>query len=289
MLSSMSQRRPHKPSKSCYFCGRTGNITEEHAWPRWLGRGADVEPTQTTRTLGFSRVSLEAYSEAPTREVTKQGSVLTTRLRQVCRNCNGGWMSQLEEAVRPVFERMWEPEYPLGFTALSPREIGVLAAWAVKTAWVREQVGSGSSTPTPEMRRTFTADRVPPAFTSVWAARHTGQSNFGVYVLQVEARHQDRPLDGRESRNVLVCSLTFRGISLLVRTDDGWGVPRMTPPGDRWAQVWPSTGGVAWPPPQSASDDDLLEVVGRISHWMSVPELPKFHRHPGGVVRIRRN
>jgi hypothetical protein len=139
------------------------------------------------------------------------------------------------------------------------------------------------------MRRDFAASQLVPKYTSVWAAQHRGQSNFGVYVLQVEARHQERPLDANQSRHVLVCSLTFRGLSLLVRTDDGWGVPQMTPPAERWVPVCPSLGNVVWPPRRPAGDDDVLDVVAGISAWMPVPPLPQFHRRPDGVREVRRN
>jgi hypothetical protein len=232
---------------------------------------------------------VDAFSETPTVEIMKPGSVMTTRLREVCRQCNGGWMSALEQGVRTPFERMWQPNYLLGFTALSREEVKSVAAWAVKTAWVRERVGSQKTTTTPEMRHEFASSRTPPPFTSVWAAWHRGRSNFGVYVLQVEARHQDYPLDAHQSRHVLVCSLTFRGLSLLVRTDNGWGAPPMTLHADRWAPVWPCQDTLIWPPPVAASDDDVLDVVAGFSAWMPLPKIAQFHRHPDGVKRVRRN
>jgi hypothetical protein len=111
-----------------------------------------VEPSQTTRRIGFDRSSVDTYLELP-REVTKrQGSVLTTRLREVCRTCNGGWMSRLEQQVAPVLERMWSRDHPLEFTALEAEQVRVVAAWAVKTAWVRERIGSPRITPTRGVR-----------------------------------------------------------------------------------------------------------------------------------------
>lgn len=271
----MSRRQRRDKPSGCYFCGRRGDLTEEHAWPRWLGKGALVEPTQSTRRIGFDRSSVDTYRELPTEVTNKQGSVLTTRLREVCRTCNGGWMSRLEQQVAPVFERMCSTDYPLGFTALEAEQVRIVAAWAVKTAWVRERIGSPRITPT---REQFVDAQRPPEFTKVWAGRHEGLSNFGVYVLEVEAHHRDRPLDGRESRHVLVCSLTFRGLSLLVRTDDGWGVPQMAPPADRWIQLWPSAGTIVWPPRSPVTDNDVQDVVAGFSAWMPLPDLPNFIR-----------
>lgn len=58
-------------------------MTKEHAWPRWLGAGIEVELEQTTRTVGFARTAKDALTEAPNLIDTKPGSVLTTRIREV--------------------------------------------------------------------------------------------------------------------------------------------------------------------------------------------------------------
>jgi hypothetical protein len=40
-------------------------MTKENAWPQWLGEGAQVEPTQTTRIIGFGRTADDALTERP--------------------------------------------------------------------------------------------------------------------------------------------------------------------------------------------------------------------------------
>lgn len=262
-------------------------MSKEHAWPQWLGRGAEVEPTQTTRTLGFRRTAVDTYSEAPTQVTTKPGSVLTTRIREVCVACNGGWMSRLEQEVRAPLERLWAPDYSSGFTSLTPSEVQTAATWAVKTAWVRERVQDGKVTPTASMRQEFAATCRPPQFTSVWIGQHRGRSNFGVYVAQIDALHEQEPWDAEASRHVLICTLTFRGLSLLVRTDDGWGVPQFTPPQDQWTRLWPRDSGLLWPPARVVTDDDVLAVAAGFSAWMRVPDLPNFER--ADTRHIRRN
>jgi hypothetical protein len=288
MMVPVSKRgRSTKAAKQCYFCGRTGSMSKEHAWPQWLGRGAEVEPTQTTRTLGFRRTAVDTYSETVTEVTTKPGSVLTTRIREVCVACNSGWMSRLEQDVRAPLERLWAPDHPFGFTSLTPSEVHAVAAWAVKTAWVRERVQQGSVTPTASMRQDFADTGTPPEFTSVWVGRHRGLSNFGVYVAQIDALHQDEPWHAKASRHVLICTLTFRGLSILVRTDDGWGVPQFAPPEDRWARLWPRDLGLPWPPARVVTDDDVLAVAAGFSGWMRVPDLPNFER--AEVRHNRRN
>lgn len=43
-------------------------------------------------------------AEKPNYLVNKPGSVLTTRIREVCAACNNGWMSRLETDTRPILE-----------------------------------------------------------------------------------------------------------------------------------------------------------------------------------------
>jgi hypothetical protein len=264
-------------------------MTKEHAWPRWLGQRHQVEPTQTTREIGFGRSADDAMSEAPNRVVIKPGSVLTARIREVCAGCNNGWMSRLEEDVRPLLERLWQPSYPFGVTGFSPDEAAVIATWAAKTAWVRERVSDPDSTPTPGMRAELMARQMPPDYTSVWIARHQGQSNFGVYVARIEANHQDDHWAAARRRHVLLCTMTFRGLSVLVRTDDGWGVPPMTPPARKWQVFWPAGDTVQWPPSSPASDIDVLAAASDYAGWLRIPDVPKFRRHPDGWQEIRRN
>ena len=81
-------------------------------------------------------------------------------------------------------------------------------------------------------------------------------------------------MDSRESRHSLICSLRSRGLSLLVRTDDGGGVPQLSPPTDLWTAFWPTTGNVVWPPRSHVTDEGVQGVVAGFSAWMLVPELP---------------
>lgn len=265
-----------------------GNMSKEHAWPQWLGEGAEVVPTQTTRTVGYGRTGEREMAEAPNLVVIKPGSVLTARIREVCAPCNNGWMSALEVSVQPLLKRLWRPEYPLGRTVVSPAEAQVVAAWAAKTAWVWERVSDQQITATVEMRKQLMDHQQPPEFTQVWIARHVGKTNFGVYVGRMEVTHQDDQWDAGRRRHVLMCTLTFRGLTVLVRTDDGRGVPGMRPPSDQWRQFWPVTEVVQWPPLRPASDDDVQAIAMRYQ-WLRHPNVPIFRRDPNGARTIRRN
>jgi hypothetical protein len=284
----VTNRRQQQPHKRCFFCGEANPMSDEHAWPQWLGRGAEVKPTQTTRTIGYGRTGDDEMTEAPNLAVKKNGSVLKARVREVCRPCNNEWMSRLETSAQPLLERLWSPNYVFGRTTFSVDEAAVLATWATKTAWVRERVSDPAVTASAEMRRYLMDAQLPSEFTRVWIARHDGRTNFGVYVGRMEATHQDDSWNTDRRRRILMCTLTFRGLSVLVRTDDGWGVPEMRPPIDQWRQFWPIAETVQWPPQGAASDNDVQAIAMRYD-WLRHPDVPIFHRDPKGEQMLIRN
>lgn len=263
-------------------------MSDEHAWPQWLGRGAEVEHTQTSRTIGYGRTSGDEMTESPTVVMKKPGSVLKARVREVCRSCNNGWMSRLETSAQPLLERLWAHSYTFGRTAFGVVDAAVIATWATKTAWVRERVSDEVVTATAGARRYLMDAQLPAEFTSVWVARHTGRTNFGVYVGRVEATHQEDSWDTDRRRRILMCAMTFRGLSVLVRTVDGWGVPEVHPLVDQWRQFWPVSEPVQWPPTRSVSDDDIQAIAMRYD-WLRHPDTSTFIRDPNGPREIVRN
>jgi hypothetical protein len=96
---------------------------EEHIFPQWLSAhyGARTELVTPHRV---SAMTGELLSERPSKPLSgfKTGDV--------CGECNNGWMSQLEDRVRPI------PTAEKRTGRLTPDEAGALAPWLVKTAAV---------------------------------------------------------------------------------------------------------------------------------------------------------
>lgn len=179
-------------------------MSDEHAWPRWLGRDAEAEPVQIVRTIGYRRTASDAMTESPNTIVEKKGSVLTARIRDVRRSCNNGWMSRIETSVAPSMKLLWSHSDRQEATSLDLAKAATVATWAVKTAWVHERSSTQRTTPTSKMRRYLMDHQLPPEFTGVWVARHVGRADFAVYVGQIDVTHQDDQWDAGRSRHVLV-------------------------------------------------------------------------------------
>jgi hypothetical protein len=115
---------------NCIFCGVTltesrlnqrDSRTREHVYAKWF-RGVVVNDkikmfsSDGKKDTFHSQTDLEDFWN-----------------RSVCANCNNGWMSQLEVAVSPVFDKLTGGT---DLNLLSASEVETVARWAGKTAIV---------------------------------------------------------------------------------------------------------------------------------------------------------
>jgi hypothetical protein len=254
-------------------------MTKEHAWPEWLQATADVLPTRVRTSIGFSRTSVDTFTEAANLQRTQQGSVLTIKVREVCDRCNHGWMSRLETATRPTLERLWAGDV----TKLTSGDVATLARWAVKTGWMHERAQHEDPTPTTAQRLAIARGQAP-HFTRVWAARHTGMVDFWSPVARFALAHQAKTWDDPEQRHSLLAMLVFHGLALLIRTDDGPGVPPLQLDAAAWLPLAPrsSRGRLAWPPRRSVDDEDVTRRMQLHHDWTAIPDPPRFERDTRG-------
>ena len=236
-----------------------------------------MAPERYRHTSGFTRTSSDAFAETPTIQVHRQGTVLGIRARAVCRICNGGWMSGLEQRAKPVLLTMMNASRPDSVTTLTPGDAETVAAWAVKTAWMSEESTPGPRATTPQMRQALRNDLRPPKYSNVWAARHDGSLDFNIKQSAVDAARQDRSWDSTDVRHVLWTCLTFRGIGLLACTVDGWGVPPPRRDPLRWTRLWPVGSTVIFPPVTTVSDRDVLMAVVHQPN-LRLPQVQSFIR-----------
>ena len=83
-------------------------------------------------------------------------------------------------------------------------------------------------------------------------------------------------------------ALVFNKLAVIVRTDDGEGVPQMALPRVSWLQVWPGSGPTVWPPSRPAADSEVMDIASVFTGWLQLPDLPKFDRSLA-VEHIQRN
>lgn len=283
------KKRPQTQRRRCLFCGRPGDMTREHVWAQWLRPyGLDVRPERTTLLAAFTRTAADTYTEQPTLITKQPGSVFANRALSVCRSCNNGWMSALEQDAKPLIVSMMSGSEVPG-VILTPDQAAVLATWTVKTAWMSEESDPGERATTQQMRQTLHQASLPPENSMVWAARHDGTLDFHIRQLQAQVGRYDRPWDSTEVRHVLWTCLTFRGIAFLSYTVDGWGVPTPQRDPSRWLQIWPATADLRYPPPVNVSDVEALSAVTSQAPYIKIQPESKLIPDPSGLQRYRRN
>ena len=82
----------------CCFCS-SEDLTHEHIFPRWLSR----KFLKTDRER-HQRFSLNFSSPTPYDNIAKgkshKGRIISKKVKCVCKKCNNGWMSSIENEVR---------------------------------------------------------------------------------------------------------------------------------------------------------------------------------------------
>jgi hypothetical protein len=234
----------------CPFCrARFGpggaKRSVEDVVPRWL---AAELPKGTVRTEVSAARDLPPHRS----HVSKTVKVVANR---VCQDCNNGWMSRLEGAVKP-FLRSIIHGHRRTYYGDGQR---LLAAWAVKTALMFELVN-----PDVELRRPIedehyarmrAAEQTPPAKTQVWLGAYQGPSTIWHWGkdIEVNAGHPD-------VAHGFTTTMVFGPVVLHVFGHVHPSDFAIELDGDRaemGLQIWPHQSAVTWPPARVMGEDDL--------------------------------
>ena len=116
-------------NKTCIFCnGRVDS--NEDIWPKWVLR--------LLKKSHDERVPMRAqrYKEQPKEWPTKDSAL---KIGNVCQECNNGWMSRLEDQVKPILSPMI-----LGKPVIvTPSQQERVTAWLTKCAMMFDSIDKG--------------------------------------------------------------------------------------------------------------------------------------------------
>ncbi len=104
-------------ARRCIFCGG-GSLTKEHAWPQWI-----------LNDHGDDAITIHSHGELVR---TLAGPNAAIEFKRVCGPCNTGWMSKLEDKVKPIMKPLILGQR----SRLGATEQRILSAWLTKTAMV---------------------------------------------------------------------------------------------------------------------------------------------------------
>jgi hypothetical protein len=242
--------------RTCLFCPNVAN-TKEDMWPDWL-----------IRCVGEDRNSPSQYWRSTFAE-PKTWAGPRFKVKNVCEDCNGVWMSDLENAVRrPMGCLINDLSIPL-----SCDDQYAIARWCCKTAMVIEGAKQDKNKfYGDEDRKNLRTMKAMPPDTWVWLGR-CAQS----YLLHAEARmlHVRRQMPNIQVRDgcattFVIKNLILQMLSVHRAAGVGEGNLRIEIQGGDWhrslIQVWPHLDGTtSWPPPQpfAEHDESLRKLIRR--------------------------
>ena len=253
----MAAREPRReePGK-CVFCGTTG-LTKEHMWPDWLR--AYIPRTANEHREGATIVHLDEEEETISR---RTGDPHSRRIRCVCRTCNNGWMSRMQETTKQFLVPMLVGDS----TSLDRRGQRAVSAWSAMLVMVAEHVQREMIAIPGADRARLRARQMAPPHWRIWIGRHSRREHplFTHRVLSFVPREEFERLGGPAARvdsNTQTSTICL-GKHLLIHvmsSDVAWSIVR------RWrlrteisaglTQIWPTkTPTVSWPPSRALTD-----------------------------------
>jgi hypothetical protein len=249
---------------SCIFCGRTDSEPDaEDVLAKWIAR----QFSEGARSKFLVRTGYDL--ENPERRFHTRGHLgLVTH--KPCRRCNNGWMSDLENSVKPIFEPMMRGLRK----TLTTDEQRTIARWLLKTTinyeFARERSPRYFK---PRDRKAFFESRFIPADTFVYIGRFKGThalwvTDEDITLTLSPGTPRAEPMHGYTATFV-IGQIALQVLSLQ-RPKDFRGAFSLQIPG-QWntAQfhIWPAARECEWPP-EFAFDDDGIELFAR--RWETV-------------------
>lgn len=248
--------------EACIFCGKRGEpLSREHIIPKWLARVLmDMEPgDEQAWALHYTAGGLVD------RDVQRPTRMPTVVVPCVCTDCNNGWMSALENRVKPFFEPMVRGQK----VVLTLEQQVDLATWASKTVIAMEYHEPSTAVSTPEDRSLVRTERRPPHHHRARLA-HRDEMHESLIVKTLVARSEPAAADDPPDAFATLLVLGFCVIQVWGGhgTDPG---PGLTQPGTkigRAIMIWPPTmHAVEWPPVIPVPEEELDDLAREVIPW----------------------
>ena len=152
-----------QPTGRCSFCSNT-DLTKSHIWPEWAQKIIPTTSAQYEITRGLTKTFKPNAPGPEPRTLVKPGSVAQRRPRNTCKECNNGWMRDIEEAAKYEISKLMTG---------NPIVLSPLAQYRVATflclASIRIAVANRDSNPVPasDLHHLKTLRDVPPSW-KIW-------------------------------------------------------------------------------------------------------------------------
>lgn len=260
----MAPVRRRKPPGRCIFCGKVG-LTKEHMWADWLR--SYIPRELDSHSMALTKVSLKKTEQALQR---RTGDPHSRRIKCVCRECNNGWMSKLQETAKPFLVPILEG------TPIHLRRNGqtALASWATMMIMVAEHLDA-EMIAVPQLDRQWLRTKLrPPSHWRIWIGRHTAIQHplFTHNVVSMVPEKEIERLGPEGSvppntqtstillgKHLIIHVMSSAAARTIIRR---WKLPAQISPS--LCQIWPVIDQlVIWPRPGGALDDTAIDVLAQ--------------------------
>ena len=249
-----------KPQLRCIFCNGSA-LTREHVIPDWI---REIIPKKPYHGHAFA-LNTTLPSRAPRARRLRhksirrhQGHPISRKVRAVCRRCNTGWLSNLENELKPQIKALVLGE-ALNLTPWDQRR---LSTWAAKTSMTAEFIHPKTAAVTFEEREHLRLHREPPRAFNVWAGHYVGSrytTDLHHHSVHLSVRTPTSPKTGVAPNTqatiiglgrlfLQISSSSFHGLQMNLKDEATSNLRR----------IWPPRGAnLSWPPARSLTDQDI--------------------------------
>jgi hypothetical protein len=245
----------------CIFCNEPKKLSKEHLWSKWTRQLVKHDALQHEHKNQVFRITGIDRTER-----TYGGDARNRGIRAVCKECNSGWMSSIEEWARPALEPLIKGEHAF----LDHDSQRAVATWIAMKAMVAEYFDP-SRVAIPLSERQFLRDhRKPPeANWRIWIgnfardkwAGHWAHSYMGIAPLESIANRPPEVANTQTTTFVVGKLYAHIFSSEIVRLVEMAALGRRTL--ILLAQAWPIREDfIAWPTsPMNDTDADKIAVA----------------------------
>jgi hypothetical protein len=244
--------------RACIFCGAEDRkISKEHLWSKWMR--AHVEGSGGSGTSGRLIASETGIVKSHERW---PGNGFDRQVSGPCKQCNEGWMGDLEREVAPLLIPMLRNEV----TQFRPEAQQTIARWATLKVLVAQQSHPSGKQTVPAARyRRFFVDRQLPSGAQIWIGRRNGEgswpTDYQYHELFMTPGGEDEPTNP----NAYLVAFSIGYLAFFY-----WGhelqhgpVANLGEVASFVSQVWPATGVSSWPPQGLLKADGLKFIMNR--------------------------